>query len=82
MTPDQWTLSPIPSVQCVSEIRSGFPFLTSVQGGNVLGNGTWLNVGGNQAVTYGGAEAQSQNGGAPFDDPDGGKSYVKSQLQE
>lgn len=44
------------------------------QGGNVLGNGTWLNVGGNQAVQYGGDPAKSQTGGAPYDDPDGGKS--------
>jgi len=43
-------------------------------GGNVLGNGTWLNVGGNQAVTYGGDPAQSQTGGKPYDDPDGGQS--------
>ena len=48
------------------------------QGGTVLGNGTWLNVGGNQAVTYGGATASSQTGGPPYDDPDGGKSYVLS----
>jgi hypothetical protein len=46
------------------------------QGGNVLGNGTWLNVGGNQAVQYGGNPAQSQTGGEPYDDPDGGKSWV------
>ena len=39
----------------------------------MLGNGTWLNAGGNQAVTYGGATAPSQNGGGPYDDPDGGK---------
>ncbi|KAF5351680.1 hypothetical protein D9756_007693 [Leucocoprinus leucothites] len=43
-------------------------------GGNVLGNGTWMNVGGNQAVTYGGAAAPSQTGGGPYDDPDGRKS--------
>ncbi|KAI0066271.1 glyoxal oxidase [Artomyces pyxidatus] len=43
-------------------------------GGNVLGNGTWVNIGGNQAVTYGGVTANSQNGGMPYDDPDGGKS--------
>ncbi|KIM83331.1 glyoxal oxidase [Piloderma croceum F 1598] len=43
-------------------------------GGNVLGNGTWLNVGGNQAVQYGGDPAKSQTGGAPYDDGDGGKS--------
>ena len=46
------------------------------QGGNVLGNGTWLNVGGNQAVTYGGLTANSQTGGAPYDDPDGGKRHA------
>jgi hypothetical protein len=44
------------------------------QGGNVLGNGTWLNVGGNQAVTYGGVQAETQIGGGPYDDPDGRKS--------
>ncbi|KIJ68126.1 copper radical oxidase [Hydnomerulius pinastri MD-312] len=43
-------------------------------GGSVLGNGTWINVGGNQAVTYGGATAASQTGGAPYNDPDGGQS--------
>jgi len=42
-------------------------------GGSVLGNGTWMNVGGNQAVTYGGV-ATGDNGGPPFDDPDGGQS--------
>ncbi|KAJ6594293.1 glyoxal oxidase [Mycena capillaripes] len=40
-------------------------------GGNVIGNGTWINIGGNAAVTYGGANA---NGNSPYDDPDGGKS--------
>jgi hypothetical protein len=52
-------------------ILSGF-----YQGGNVLGNGTWLNVGGNQAVTFGGNPAASQKGGGPYDDPDGRQSYV------
>lgn len=47
-----------------------------MKGGNVLGNGTWINVGGNQAVTYGGLTASSQNGGPPYDDPDGGQSCV------
>lgn len=36
-----------------------------------MGNGTWVNVGGNQAVTYGGDPADSQDGGGPYDDPDG-----------
>ncbi|KAI0305706.1 glyoxal oxidase [Multifurca ochricompacta] len=45
-------------------------------GGSVLGNGTWVNIGGNQAVTYGGATALSQNGGSPYNDPDGGKSLL------
>ncbi|KXN90857.1 Galactose oxidase [Leucoagaricus sp. SymC.cos] len=45
-------------------------------GGNVLGNGTWLNVGGNQAVTYGGDAAPSQTGGGPYDDPDGRNSIL------
>ncbi|KAF8160645.1 glyoxal oxidase [Crassisporium funariophilum] len=43
-------------------------------GGNVLGNGTWLNVGGNQAVTHGGEPADSQFGGGPYNNPDGRKS--------
>jgi hypothetical protein len=47
---------------------------TFCAGGNVLGNGTWLNVGGNQAVTYGGLTANDQNGALPYDDPDGGQS--------
>ncbi|KAG8896391.1 hypothetical protein FRB99_008918 [Tulasnella sp. 403] len=42
-------------------------------GGNVLGNGTWLNVGGNQAITWGGITAASQTGGPPYDNLDGGK---------
>jgi hypothetical protein len=46
------------------------------KGGNVLGNGTWLNVGGNQAVTFGGVAAASQLGGGPYDDPDGRQSFV------
>ena len=46
------------------------------KGGNVLGNGTWLNVGGNQGVSYGGLAADSQNGGGPYDDPDGRQSFV------
>ncbi|KAJ2915272.1 hypothetical protein MD484_g5153, partial [Candolleomyces efflorescens] len=43
-------------------------------GGNVLGNGTWINVGGNQAVTWGGNAADSQDGGGPYNDPDGRQS--------
>jgi hypothetical protein len=46
----------------------------SVQGGNVLGNGTWLNVGGNDAVTYGGLDAANQDGDNPYGDSDGGQS--------
>ncbi|QRW26896.1 glyoxal oxidase [Rhizoctonia solani] len=43
-------------------------------GGAVLGNGTWLNVGGNQAITWGGLTASSQNGDtAPYYNGDGGK---------
>ncbi|KAI0829837.1 DUF1929-domain-containing protein [Trametes gibbosa] len=48
---------------------------TFCAGGNVLANGTWINVGGNMAVTTGGATADSQvTGGQPYQDPDGGKS--------
>lgn len=43
-------------------------------GGGVMSNGTWLNVGGNQAVTYNGDPAASQTGGGPYDDPDGRQS--------
>lgn len=39
-----------------------------------MGNGTWVNIGGNQGVTYGGAPAASQNGGGPYQDPDGRQS--------
>ncbi|KAJ2926787.1 hypothetical protein H1R20_g10295, partial [Candolleomyces eurysporus] len=43
-------------------------------GGNVLGNGTWINVGGNQAVTWGGNAVDRQDGGGPYNDPDGRQS--------
>jgi len=43
-------------------------------GGSSLGNGTWLNIGGNQAVEWGGNTASSQLGVAPYFDPDGGRS--------
>ena len=39
-------------------------------GGNVLRNGTWVNIGENQAVMYGGLPT-SQHGGLPYDNPDG-----------
>jgi len=43
-------------------------------GGSVLGNGTWLNVGGNQAITWGGNTASTQTGdNGPYYDADGGK---------
>ncbi|TDL21722.1 glyoxal oxidase [Rickenella mellea] len=47
---------------------------TFCAGGNVLGNGTWLNVGGNQAVTYGGLPTGDSNADPPFQDADGGQS--------
>ncbi|KAF8491027.1 glyoxal oxidase [Gautieria morchelliformis] len=47
---------------------------TFCAGGNVLANGTWVNVGGNQGVTFGGNTDPSQTGGGPYDDPDGGQS--------
>lgn len=53
---------------------------TFCAGGNVLGNGTWINVGGNQGVTYGGIATASQNGGDPYNDPDGGQSCVTLTL--
>jgi hypothetical protein len=39
-------------------------------GGNVLGNGTWVNVGGNQAVGPGGLNLGATN---PYGNGDGGK---------
>lgn len=53
---------------------------TFCAGGNVLANGTWVNVGGNQGVTFGGNVADSQSGGPPYDDPDGGQSCVTITL--
>ncbi|KAF8894230.1 copper radical oxidase [Gymnopilus junonius] len=48
---------------------------TFCAGGNVLGNGTWINVGGNQAVTTGGEPAIAQDGSiGPYHDADGRKS--------
>ncbi|KIM45417.1 copper radical oxidase [Hebeloma cylindrosporum] len=61
----EWTLG-TNSQRAMDAITNSF-----CAGGNVLGNGTWLNVGGNQAVTFGGQPAASQNGGGPYDDPDG-----------
>ncbi|TFK44242.1 glyoxal oxidase [Crucibulum laeve] len=43
-------------------------------GGSVLGNGTWINVGGNQGVIVGGDVAPNQDGGGTYDDPDGRRS--------
>ena len=39
---------------CCSSRLYAVSLTEAVQGGNVLGNGTWVNAGGNQAVTYGG----------------------------
>lgn len=45
----------------------------------MLANGTWINVGGNMAVTTGGATADSEvTGGQPYQDPDGGQSCVST----
>ncbi len=41
-------------------------------GGTVLGNGTWLNVGGNQPIVKGGGAAASKTvGAAPYYSVDG-----------
>lgn len=37
-----------------------------------------MNVGGNQAVIYGGVTDPNQSGAGPYDDPDGGRSCVFS----
>ncbi|KAI0043163.1 copper radical oxidase [Auriscalpium vulgare] len=47
---------------------------TFCAGGNVLGNGTWVNVGGNAEVMYGGENTVYQDGGGPYHDPDGSHS--------
>ncbi|KAH9479085.1 Aldehyde oxidase GLOX [Psilocybe cubensis] len=48
------------------------PTNTFCAGGSVLGNGTWINVGGNQAVTSGGNPAATQDGrSGPYMDADG-----------
>ncbi|KAF8635140.1 hypothetical protein AX15_000524 [Amanita polypyramis BW_CC] len=50
---------------------------TFCAGGNVLGNGTWVTVGGNSPVMYGGqgVDLQSvQSSFGPYGDPDGRKS--------
>ncbi|KAG5641948.1 hypothetical protein DXG03_003937 [Asterophora parasitica] len=70
----EWTLTS--DAQRTMDARTN----TFCAGGNVMGNGTWVNVGGNQAVTYGGAAAASQNGGGPYDDPDGRRSSVRISL--
>ncbi|TDL21723.1 glyoxal oxidase [Rickenella mellea] len=49
---------------------------TFCAGGNVLGNGTWLNVGGNQAVTYGGNPTNLTINSPPYQDADGGHSLL------
>ena len=41
-----------------------------------MGDGTWVNVGGNQAVTTGGNPSADQNGAPPYDDADGRQSWV------
>lgn len=45
---------------------------TFCAGGNVLGNGTWLNVGGNQPITYGGTNLVANAN--PYRNADGGRS--------
>ncbi|KAK2467883.1 hypothetical protein APHAL10511_000178 [Amanita phalloides] len=47
---------------------------TFCAGGGVLGNGTWVSVGGNQAITPGGGPAPDQNGVPPYNDADGRQS--------
>lgn len=50
-------------------------------GGSSLGNGTWVNLGGNNAVTWGGNTADSQtDGAAPYQNLGGGKSCVSTSL--
>ena len=54
----------------------------SLKGGNVMGNGTWLSIGGNQAVVAGGLAASVQDGSqAPYYNADGRRSYVLSSFR-
>lgn len=78
MRAELWIFIPTPFVLyvCVATSNALTDHACFLQGGNVLANGTWVNVGGNQAVTYGGLAAASQTGGPPYDDGDGGKSCV------
>ena len=43
---------------------------TFCAGGNVLGDGRWINIGGNQDVTYGGITVSDETGN-PFQNGDG-----------
>ncbi|KAG8969253.1 hypothetical protein FRC03_003778 [Tulasnella sp. 419] len=43
---------------------------TFCAGGNILGDGTWINVGGNKAVTYGGISVNETTGN-PYEGEDG-----------
>ncbi|EJU01093.1 copper radical oxidase [Dacryopinax primogenitus] len=59
-----------------NEVRGMFLYSnTFCAAGNVLANGSWVNFGGNQAVSYGGLTPTgfSQTGGPPYNDADGGK---------
>ncbi|KAK7473123.1 hypothetical protein VKT23_001224 [Stygiomarasmius scandens] len=47
---------------------------TFCAGGNVMGNGTWVNVGGNQPITYGGLNWDDPDSNGPYNDPDGRRS--------
>ncbi|THU94176.1 DUF1929-domain-containing protein [Dendrothele bispora CBS 962.96] len=47
---------------------------TFCAGGNVMGNGTWVNVGGNQPITYGGLNWDDPSSNGPYNDPDGRRS--------
>ncbi|KAF8624940.1 hypothetical protein AX17_006966 [Amanita inopinata Kibby_2008] len=49
---------------------------TFCAGGNVLGNGTWVVVGGNSPVTYGGQSIDTNDGQGPYGDPDGRNSLL------
>ncbi|KAG8885557.1 hypothetical protein FRB98_001747 [Tulasnella sp. 332] len=46
---------------------------TFCAGGNVLGNGTWINVGGNPAIQWGGVNTPNDGVSGPYFDADGGK---------
>lgn len=70
------TLSAVSSAFSAPRLLSADSPHSLSAGGNVLGNGSWVNVGGNNAVTTGGVSNSALNlteGGGAYKDYSGGK---------